>query len=104
MLEPLREFPSRYSLSMTTHHVIGHAAECVASFAAAQQPDLIIMGSHGHSATANLVLGSAAAGILARCGIPTLIIRYLRIATKAERDKPPVLQLRWREQRTAFQD
>ncbi|AUT66316.1 universal stress protein [Paraburkholderia terrae] len=33
------------------------------------------MGSHGHSAIANLVLGSVAAGILARCGIPTLIVR-----------------------------
>jgi nucleotide-binding universal stress UspA family protein len=75
VLAPVREFASRHSLSMTTHHVIGHAAECVAAFAEAQQPDLIIMGSHGHSAIANLVLGSVAAGILARCGSPTLIVR-----------------------------
>ncbi|WP_374726908.1 universal stress protein [Paraburkholderia strydomiana] len=86
---PCASFASRHSLSLTTHHVIGHAAECVAAFATAQQPDLIMMGSHGHSATANLLLGSAAAGILARCGIPTLIVRYLRIATKPERDKTP---------------
>jgi nucleotide-binding universal stress UspA family protein len=75
VLAPVREFVSRHSLSITTHHVIGHAAECIAAFAKAQQPDLIIMGSHGHSAIANLVLGSVAAGILARCGIPTLIVR-----------------------------
>ena len=75
VLAPVREFVSRHSLSITTHHVIGYAAECIAAFAKAQQPDLIIMGSHGHSAIANLVLGSVAAGILARCGIPTLIVR-----------------------------
>jgi nucleotide-binding universal stress UspA family protein len=75
VLAPVREFASQHSLSMTTHHVIGHAAECVAAFAKAQQLDLIMMGSHGHSAVANLILGSVAAGILARCGIPTLIVR-----------------------------
>ncbi|MGN8111751.1 universal stress protein [Paraburkholderia sp. 22098] len=35
----------------------------------------MIEGSHGHSAIANLVLGSVTSGILARCGIPTLIVR-----------------------------
>jgi len=102
-LAPLREFASRHSLSVTTHHVIRHAAECVAAFATAQQPDLIIMGSHGHSVTANLVLGSAAARILARCGI-----RLLSFATTSLQSQnginPPVLQLWWREQRAAFQD
>ncbi len=75
VLAPLREFASQHLLSITMHHVIGHAAEGVAAFAREQQPDLVIMGSHGRSAIANLVLGSVTAGILARCAIPVLIVR-----------------------------
>jgi nucleotide-binding universal stress UspA family protein len=33
------------------------------------------MGSHGHSALGNIVLGSVATGVLARCTVPVLLIR-----------------------------
>ena len=36
--------------------------------------DLIVMGTHGHSSLTNLVLGSVATGVLARCKIPVLLI------------------------------
>ena len=55
VLAPVREFVSRHSLSITTHHVIGHAAECIAAFAKAQQPDLIIWD---HMATRRLPISS----------------------------------------------
>lgn len=51
----------------------GHAAESIAAFATAEKADLIVMGSHGYSAIG--VLGSVAMGVLARCGVPVLLIR-----------------------------
>jgi nucleotide-binding universal stress UspA family protein len=33
------------------------------------------MGSHGHAALGNMILGSVAAGVLARCDAPVLLIR-----------------------------
>jgi nucleotide-binding universal stress UspA family protein len=33
------------------------------------------MGSHGQSALGNVVLGSVASGVLARCDVPVLLIR-----------------------------
>jgi nucleotide-binding universal stress UspA family protein len=38
------------------------------------QPDLIVMGTHGHSALGNVVMGSVATGVLARCKAPVLLI------------------------------
>ena len=32
------------------------------------------MGTHGHSALANAVLGSVAQGVLARCQLPMLLV------------------------------
>ncbi|HWS05017.1 MAG TPA: universal stress protein, partial [Burkholderiaceae bacterium] len=37
--------------------------------------DLVIMGSHGHSALANLVMGSVATQVLAHCHVPVLLVR-----------------------------
>jgi nucleotide-binding universal stress UspA family protein len=36
---------------------------------------LIVMGSHGHSSLGNVVLGSVANRVLARCKTPVLLIR-----------------------------
>jgi len=54
---------------------VGHAAEAIAVFARAEQQDLIVMGSHGHSWIANVLLGSVATGVLARCNVPVLLVR-----------------------------
>jgi nucleotide-binding universal stress UspA family protein len=37
--------------------------------------DLIVMGTHGHTALANLVLGSVASKVLARSKVPILFMR-----------------------------
>jgi len=34
-----------------------------------------VMGSHGHGALANLTLGSVSTKVLARCGVPVLLVR-----------------------------
>ena len=52
-----------------------HAASGIASYASAHDFDLIVMGTHGHSALGNVVLGSVTTGVLARCKVPVLLIR-----------------------------
>jgi len=46
----------------------------MASLAEELQSDLIIIGTHGHSALGSVVLGSVANGVLARCQTPVLLI------------------------------
>jgi nucleotide-binding universal stress UspA family protein len=54
---------------------IGHPAEAIANKATREGFDLVVMGSHGHGALANVVLGSVATKVLAHCKVPVLLIR-----------------------------
>jgi nucleotide-binding universal stress UspA family protein len=56
-------------------HAVGDPGEVIAAEARRGKYSLVIMGSHGHGAFANLVLGSTASKVLANCKVPTLIIR-----------------------------
>jgi nucleotide-binding universal stress UspA family protein len=53
----------------------GHAPTMIAAHASSGGYDLLLMGSHGHSAVANLVLGSVVTGVLAQCRTPVLVVR-----------------------------
>ena len=53
----------------------GPAAEEIAAIGEAEKVDLIVMGTHGHSSLGNVILGSVASGVLARCKLPVLLIR-----------------------------
>lgn len=75
VLAPVREFGHRHGLTIATHHASGHAAQAIAAFAQSEKIGLIVMGSHGHSALANIVLGSVATGVLAHCKVPVVIVR-----------------------------
>ena len=75
LLGPVKAFIDQQGWKFRVAHAAGHAADAIAAFAAAEKPDLIVMGSHGHSALANVVLGSVASGVLARCKLPVLLIR-----------------------------
>lgn len=75
VLEPVRAFARQNRWTFRDLHVVGHPAAAIASLADKEQPDLIVMGSHGHGVFAGLVLGSVATGVLARCKAPVLLIR-----------------------------
>ena len=75
VLEPIRAFASQNGWKVRASHAIGPAVEAIAALIDKERPDLVVMGSHGHTAFGGLALGSVATGVLARCKAPVLLIR-----------------------------
>ena len=75
VLGTVRSFFTQQQLSAEFVVKVGHAAESIASLAEEGRFDLVMMGSHGHSSLANLVLGSVATKVMAQCGVPVLLVR-----------------------------
>lgn len=75
VLRPVREFADQQGWTIRAAHAAGHAADAIAALVETEKPDLIVMGTHGHSALGNVILGSVASGVLARCKVPVLLIR-----------------------------
>ena len=75
VLRAPRAFAQKQGWTVHSAHAAGHAAEEIAAFARARRVGLIVMGTHGHSALANAVLGSVTQGVLARCRQPLLLVR-----------------------------
>ena len=75
VLEPIRAILAEQGIDATYVHKVGHPADEIASYAEAGKFDLLVMGSHGVGALKNLVLGSVATKVLARCTVPVLLVR-----------------------------
>ena len=75
VLDPVVKFLTRQCLKPKTSWKAGPAGETIAKFAEAGKFELIIMGSHGQSSLGNLVMGSVATQVLARCKVPVLLVR-----------------------------
>lgn len=75
ILGPLCAFADQQHWRCQAMHVVGHAADTIARVADAEKFDLIVMGTHGHTALGNVVLGSVANGVLARSKVPVLLVR-----------------------------
>lgn len=75
VLGPVQTFAAQKGWAYDGKHVAGHAGDEVAAEADKGHYDLVVLGSHGHSAIGNLVLGSVAARVLARCHVPVLLVR-----------------------------
>ena len=75
VLQPVRRFLDQQKLRVRVTHVVGQPADAIAAFVETNKPDLIVMGTHGHTAMVNLVLGSVTTGVLARCKVPVLLIQ-----------------------------
>lgn len=73
--EPVLEFLGRHGITPQVVHAVGHAGEQIARTATEGDFDLVMMGSHGHGALANLVMGSVATQVLAHCKVPVLLVR-----------------------------
>lgn len=75
VLDPIQIFADQHGWRVKLRHSAGYPPDVIAAFAKEHHPDLIVMGTHGDTALANLVLGSVVTGVLARCSIPVLLIR-----------------------------
>ena len=70
-----RTFLDGNAIPYTAEKKVGDPAHEIVSHAAANGFDLIVMGTHGHTALANLVMGSVATKVLAATRIPVMIVR-----------------------------
>jgi nucleotide-binding universal stress UspA family protein len=75
VFQTVRDFVSQKGSAARFHHSVGHPAEGISVLAQQGNYDLILLGSHGHTALMNVVLGSVATGVLSRCKTPVLIVR-----------------------------
>jgi nucleotide-binding universal stress UspA family protein len=74
VLDPVMEFAARRGWKLVTLFSQVFAADEFAALAIAGGFELIVMGTHGHSALGNIVLGSVATGVLARAKTPLLLV------------------------------
>ena len=72
---PVVKFLARHGIEPKVIHKVGAPGELIAKAAQGGKFDLVMMGSHGHSALGNLVMGSVATQVLAHCKVPVLLVR-----------------------------
>jgi nucleotide-binding universal stress UspA family protein len=75
LLQPVRARLKRAGLTVRTAHTVGMPGLRIARAARDKKVDLIVMGSHGRSAVAGMLLGSVASTVLAHCKTPVLLLR-----------------------------
>ncbi len=75
VLTPVRKFLQRHGIAADCVSKVGSAGATIAKLAEQGKFDLLIMGSHGHSALATLVMGSITTQVLAHCKVPVLLVR-----------------------------
>jgi nucleotide-binding universal stress UspA family protein len=75
VMAPVSKFLTRHGIIAKTVLKVGPAGETIAKMADAGKFDLLVMGSHGHGALGNLVMGSVATQVLAHSKVPLLLVR-----------------------------
>jgi nucleotide-binding universal stress UspA family protein len=63
------------NIPFQAEYKIGEVAEEIGRYVQAHKIDLIVMGSHGHSALGSMLLGSVTSKVLATTKVPVLIVR-----------------------------
>jgi nucleotide-binding universal stress UspA family protein len=74
-LKPAEDSLRKAGIVFKSSYKVGSIADEVVSTALREKFDVIVMGSHGHGALANVVMGSVATKVLAAAPVPVLIIR-----------------------------
>jgi nucleotide-binding universal stress UspA family protein len=81
-LKPALRRLAKAGLAADARYLIGHPGEEISNAALRDKVDLIVMGSHGHSALRNLLLGSVTNHVLARTLVPLLVLRHRETPTQ----------------------
>jgi nucleotide-binding universal stress UspA family protein len=74
-MTPAEKILRKNSIPFQQTFRVGEIAQEIQSYASENKIDLIVMGSHGHGALKNLVMGSVATKVMAISSIPVLIVR-----------------------------
>ncbi len=74
-LAPAERVLREAGLAFVSHSVVGDPAEQIVAEVKRLQPDLLIMGTHGHSALKGFVMGSVASKVVASTSVPVLLVR-----------------------------
>ncbi len=75
VMGPVTKFLERHGVAAKCIWKTGKPGELIAKLAGDGKFDLVVMGSHGHGALMNLVVGSVATQVLAGCKVPVLVVR-----------------------------
>ena len=75
VFRPIRAFFEQQGIEASFVHTVGHAAGAIAHLAEEGKFDLVVMGSRGNGEIVNMVLGSVATKVLAKCTVPVLLVR-----------------------------
>jgi nucleotide-binding universal stress UspA family protein len=75
VMSPVIKYLQRHNITPQCVWKTGKPGELISKIATEGKYDLVVMGSHGHSALINLVVGSVATEVLAGCKVPVLIVR-----------------------------
>jgi nucleotide-binding universal stress UspA family protein len=74
VLAPVRAYGEQNGWKLETRFSAGQPGDAVVALAEEGGFDMIVMGTHGHSALGNMVMGSVATRVLARTKKPVLLI------------------------------
>ena len=85
-LKPARTRLQKAGMTPTVRFAVGNPAAEISAAAAKGDVDLLVMGSHGHSALRGLLVGSVTNAVLAQTTTPILIVRH--------RETPPTDSLK----------
>ena len=75
VLAPALAKLKKAGIQATARHVVGSPGASIGAAAAASDADLVVMGSHGHSAIKGLLFGSVTNAVLAASAKPLLVVR-----------------------------
>jgi nucleotide-binding universal stress UspA family protein len=67
--------PTREGVPCEHHLLFGHPAEAIVEFARTHDIDLIVMGTHGRTGVARLIMGSVAEAVVRRAECPVLTVK-----------------------------
>jgi nucleotide-binding universal stress UspA family protein len=79
-LDEMKHSLAGTGIETTALHIQGSLAEKILSEADSQGAGLIVIGSHGHGAIYNLLVGSVTSGVLKKAKCPVLVVPAPRAA------------------------
>ncbi len=75
VMAPVTKYLERHGVTAKCFWKTGKPGDLIAKIADDGKFDMVVMGSHGHGALMNLVVGSVATEVLAGCKVPVLVVR-----------------------------